>query len=302
MPTSLFNGREVYRDLDGWNCFAMTLNQTDRNITSSVYINGGSFLTQTAVTASRTAGARSRGSTSSFAYTISNTNTDSFYFTGSALPGYRVSIIPTSSGVFADTSGYPESNRTYYCASGSTIDQTLQNVVNKINSKTELAAFFSASFITPSGIAISGSFEGTQFNRSSGIDAITFNYSNSTIPVNIQLFALAGGTAPAGSGPITTTLLQQVPNANALRIGAYELNFASGFYRGGLVGLLGAVYVYNRVLSQQEITQVYNILKSRYGNTAPGNTPKRTYRIFNSLVSSSAGQFEDPPSGSGILY
>jgi hypothetical protein len=96
--------------------------------------------------------------------------------------------------------------------------------------------------------------------------------------------------------------MQQVPNGNALRVGIVETAVGTNFFRQGLTGLLGAVYIYNRRLSQQEIIQFYNALKSRYGNTAPGNIPKRTYRIFNSTISGSIGTYEDPPSSSGIGY
>ena len=116
---------------------------------------------------------------------------------------------------------------------------------------------------------------------------------------------MAGGVASAGSGPITTTLLAtqpQNPFPSCLRIGAYEIIANTGLYRGGLVGLLGATYIYNRVLSQDEVVQVYNTLKSKYGNMTPGNIPKRTYRIINNIVSGSGGITEDPTPTTGIQY
>lgn len=300
LPMSAFAGREVYRDNDTWNCAAFTITQTDRAISSSVYINGGLFADSRGITSSLTAGALSQASSTAFTYNITNNNADTFYFTGSVIAsigvGARIQIIPTSSAAPPDTSGYPANTRTYYCASGSTVATTLQNVTNKINNTTELRAFFSASCASTT-IAISSSAVGTTFNGT------TFNFSSSAQSVDTSLFSMAGGLASAGSGPITTTLLQQVPNAGALRIGVSEvLTAAGGRYRGGLVGLLGGLYVYNRVLSQNEITQFYNALKTRYGNMAPGNTPKSTYRLFNSIASGSAGLVEIPPSSSGIGY
>lgn len=297
IPMSSFAGRNVYRDNDTWNCFAMTLNQTDKTLTSSVYINGGFFAQQRGVTSSLTAGAYSRGSVS-FTTAIQNNNSNAFYITGSStqpIGGLRISFIPTSSGTFTDTVGFPQTPRNYYFASGSTIAITLQNLVNKINNTPSTSLFFTASFTSPSTVAISSSIVGSQFNT------LTFNFSSSaTSP--IDLFAFANGSDSAGTGPITTTLMQQVPNGSALRVGVVETPLLSNFFRQGLTGLLGAVYIYNRRLSQQEIIQFYNALKGRYGNTAPANIPKRTYRIFNSTISGSIGTYEDPPSGSGIGY
>lgn len=297
-----FAGREVYRDNDTWNCAAFTIAQSEKAITSSLFINGGLFGEERAITSSLSAGAFSRGTSTTFTRNITNNNRDTFYFTGSVIAAVgggssRVQIIPTSSGTFTDSSGYPTSTRTYYCASGSTIAATLQNVANKINNTTELRAFFSASN-TSTTIAVSSSTVGDQFNNT-----VTFNFSSSAQGIDELLFTMGSGTASGGSGPIRTTLLQQVDNATALRVGVTEVPpIASAFYRRGLLGLLGGLYVYNRVLSQSEITQFYNALKSRYGNTAPGNIPKNTYRIFNSTVSGSSGRYEDPPSGSGIGY
>jgi hypothetical protein len=300
IPMTSFAGRGVYRDYDTWNCIAFTINQSTKAITSSVYINGGLFGEERAITSSLTTGVYAQGVSTAFPYGITNNNADTFYFTGSRIAGIgagaRIQIIPTSSGTFTDTSGYPANTRTYYCSSGSTIAATLQSVTNKINNTTELRAFFSASF-TPTTIAISSSAVGTAFNNT------TFYFSSSAQSVNTLLLTMANGIASSGTGPINTTLLQQVPNASALRVGVTEIPpIATGFYRRGLLGLLGGLYVYNRVLSQTEITQLYNTLKSRYGNTTPGNTSKSTYRLFNPVISGSSGTYEEPPSGSGIGY
>lgn len=303
LPMSFFAGRTVYRDNDTWNCFGLTVQQTDKTITSSVYINGGLFGTAAFVTSSVTLGKVSGGSKDLGAYNITNNNQDTFFFTGSVISpmatgGPRIQIIPTSSGALPDTTGFPRSTRTYYFSSGSTIGATLQNLVNKINNTTELSTFFTAS-LSGTIVSISSSVVGGQFNNT-----VTFNFSSSAQGINISLFTFTGGVINAGSGPITTTLLQSVPNSSALRIGVPEVSAPSGYYRNGLIGLLGATYIYNRVLSQNEITQFYNALKSRYGNTTPGNISKNTYRLFNPLVSGSAGVglYESPPSSSGIVY
>jgi hypothetical protein len=297
LPMSSFAGRNVYRDSDTWNCFAMTLKQTDKAVTSSIYINAGFFADEKGVTGSLTAGAFSRGSVS-FTTAIQNDNSNAFIITGSTsvtLGGTSIRFIPTSSGTPADTTGLPAGVRNYYFASGSSTAITLQNLVDKINNTPSASLFFTASFTSPSTVAVSSSVVGGQLNT------ITFNFSSSVTP-QTQLFSFAGGVESAGSGPITTTLLQELSSGSVLRVGVVETATQTGFYRQGLTGLLGAIYVYNRVLSQQEIIQFYNALKGRYGNTAPANTPKRTYRIFNSTISGSIGTYEDPPSGSGIGY
>ncbi len=303
LPMSSFAGRTVYRDNDTWNCFALTIQQTDRTITSSVYINGGLFGTAAFVTSSLTTGRVSGGSTELGALNITNNNQDTFFFTGSLIAGIgggstRIQIIPTSSGTFTDSLPFQTSTRTFYFSSGSTIGTTLQNLVNKINSTTGLSTYFTAS-LNGTSLRISSSIEGTYFNNT-----VTFNFSSSAQAINNSLFTFTGGTSNAGSGPITTTLLQAVPSGSALRIGVPEVAAGSGFYRNGLTGLLGATYIYNRALSQNEITQFYNALKSRYGNITPGNTAKNTYRLFNSAVSGSGalGIYEAPPSSSGIGY
>jgi hypothetical protein len=297
LPMSSFAGRDIYRDSDTWNCIAVALNQTDKTTTSSIYINGGFYAQQRAVTGSFTAGAYSRGSVN-FTTAIQNDNSNVFIISGSTtenLGGTKILLYPTASGAPADTSGLPASIRNYYFPSASTIAGTLQNLATKINNTPNLSLFFTASFILPSTIAVSSSVVGGQLNT------ITFNFSSSATPIT-NLFTFANGSTSGGSGPITTTLLQQIPSGSALRIGVTQTVVASSFFRQGLVGLLGAVYVYNRTLSQEEIIQFYNALKSRYGNTAPANVPKRTYRIFNSTISGSTGTYEDPLSGSGIGY
>lgn len=303
LQMSSFAGREVYRDNDTWNCFALTVQQTDKTVTSSVFLNGGLFGTATYITSSITTGKVSGGSTNLGSYNITNNNLDTFYFTGSIIStigaGARIQIIPTSSGTFTDTVGFPSSTRTYYFSSGSTIGATLQNLVDKINNTTGLSTFFTAS-LNSTTVNISSSVVGTQFNST-----VTFNFSSSAQATNTTLFTFAGGTLNAGSGPITTTLLQSDPSASALRVGVTEVPaIVSGFYRNGLAGLLGATYIYNRILSQDEIIQFYNALKSKYGNTALGNTPKNTYRLFNPAVSGSGalGIYEDPVSSSGVGY
>ncbi len=77
LPMSSFAGRDVYRDSDTWNCFAIALNQTDRAITSSVYINGGFFAEQRGTTSSLTTGAHSSGFVS-FTTAIQSNNSNAF--------------------------------------------------------------------------------------------------------------------------------------------------------------------------------------------------------------------------------
>lgn len=324
LPASAFRGREVYATADTWNCVAFTLRKTTNTVTSSMYSNGGFLTAQSGSTSPVVPGSPARGSTNVNSIEtavdgVGGINTgatwkDAFIFTSSfgGLNPKTFRMFPTKSGnpsdqvtILAGTGGDTITGGFFYFPSGSDFLQTMINLDNKIQNSPTLSAWFTSSFIGISGqpFAISASVNGTAYNTSnSGYKLI---YSGSS---NIELISsLTGGTNKVGTGNFNqpwfikdiTPYKVNTAIQNALTIG--------GLSGDGLrtVGMLGATYVYNRVLTQAEIVQHYDVLKARYGNKKPSDELIAPYSIFNNrFYSSSAvpGWIEVPPSSSGLLF
>ena len=292
-----FAGRSVYSTNDLWNCIAFTVKRTDTAVSHSTYINGSLLGSLNAATSSKVLGSKYGGSISSFPYAIEQNSTSKFVFTTPGIGNtYPISIIPTSSGTPSDTTGLPTTPRSYYFASASTVAGTITNLVNKINNTANLSAFITASVVGTTGIALTGSVNGI-------LSGSTLSYTSSVVASTV-LVTLANGAHDTGTGPTGNILAaQDYYNATVLpdtiHIGAINTSLTLGSaIRLGFVGAIGAVYFYNRILSDAELAQIYDNLKSKYGNMRPSNAPTYPYRLSNPIV----GSTETPPSSSGIGY
>jgi hypothetical protein len=323
LPASAFKGREVYATADTWNCVAFTLRKTTNTVTASMYSNGGLLTTQSAATVAITPGSPAAGSTDVDAIEIlidgaGGINTgatwkDAFIFTSSfgGLNPKTFRMFPTKSGNPSDqivtlggTNGDVITGGFFYFPSGSDFLQTMINLNDKINSTPTLSSWFTSSFVGIAGqpFAISASANGTTYRTTtSGYKLV---YSGSS---NVDLIgSLTGGTNKAGTGNFNQPwFIKDISSykvnttvQNALTIGALSGDGTR------TIGMLGATYVYNRVLTQTEIAQHYDVLKARYGNKKPSDELTAPYSIFNNFYSSSAatGWVEVPPSSSGLLY
>lgn len=324
LPASAFRGREVYATADSWNCVAFTLRKTTTTVTASLYSNGGFLTAQSASTSTIVVGAPARAAANvndieALIDGVGGINTgatwkDAFIFTSSfgGTNPKTFRMIPTKSGTPSDvivtvagTGGDTVEGGFFYFPSGSNFLETMINLDTKINATSTLTGWFTSSFIGVAGqpFAISASVNGTAYNSSnSGYKLI---YSGST--GNAELITnLSSGRNRTGTGTFNQPwFLKDISSykvnttvANALQIGG---NSGDG---ARTIGMLGATYIYNRVLTQEEIAQHYDALKGRYGNKKSSNESIAPYAVFNRLYSSSAavGWREVPPSSSGLLF
>lgn len=295
-----YPGRPVYNTYDTWNCFTFTFEQSKitQNVTSSVYNNGNLVRTFTGVTASVVSGSRSIWTVPSISSNFSqswdfNVNGNVFDIGNVA---FRWRFFATSSGTFTDTVGFNVTQRNYYFAKGATEALTAQNLVTKINTTPMLSGFFTASVVGTDGFAISSSVNG--YNPGT---LITGSYSGSTAVYSIGSRVV--GTVNTGTGPITTNILGPVTGGLAttidqLCIGQYANTI--------LTGQIGAVYIYDRILTPTEVAQIYDSTKAKYGNIRPSNQPINYYSIYNPFSTSSInnpGGYRETPiiTASGVI-
>jgi hypothetical protein len=321
LQASAFKGKEIYATADTWNCAAFTLRKTTTTVTASIYSNGAYLWAESASTSTIIPGTPATGSTNvntieTSISTVGGIDTgatwkNAFIFTSSfgGLSPKTFRMFPTKSGnpsdvvttIAADviTGGY------FYFPSGSDFLETMINLNSKIQNSPTLSAWFTSSFIGIAGqpFAISASANGTAYNTTnSGYKLV---YSGSTGTVDL-VTPLAGGVNRVGTGNFTEPWF--IRNITNYKINSTVQNaLAIGSQAGDLthtIGMLGTTYIYNKVLTQAEIAQHYDVLKARYGNKKPSNEPIAPYSVFNNFYSSSAaaGWFEVPPSSSGLLY
>lgn len=295
-----YPGRPIYNTYDTWNCFAFTFQQSkiNQNVTSSVYTNGNLVRTFTGVTASVVSGSRSAWTVPSISSTFSASwdfNVNGNVFDIGNLT-FRWRFFATSSGTFTDTVGFNTTQRNYYFAKGATEALTAQNLVTKINTTPMLSGFFTASVVGTDGFVVSSSVNG--YNPGT---LITGSYSASigTYPVGSRVI----GTVNGGTGPITTNILGPITGGLATTIDQLCIGQYSNTI---LTGQMGAIYIYNRVLTAAEIAQIYDNTKAKYGNTRSSTEPVNYYSIYNSFTTSSTNTppgYREFPSitGSGVI-
>ena len=168
--------------------------------------------------------------------------------------------------------------------------------MNKVNTTPMLSGFFSASAVGAAGFVLSSSVNG--YNPGATISG-SYSASAGSYPVATRTTGLING----GTGPINTNLLGPITGGLAttidqLCIGQYgNLTYA---------GQIGAVYIYDRVLTAPEIAQIYDNTKAKYGNTRPSAQPVNYYSIYNLFTTSSTnnpGGYRESPiiTGSGVI-
>ena len=288
-----FAGRITYNTNDFWNCTAFIVDRsTNTNATThSMYMNGALFGTVAGATSSLTTGTAHRGSVSSISnYNLAGTTASFVFGTGTS----TLRFIPqTPPG--ADV--YNAGTYTFYFDSGSdTFNTTTRdNLVSKINSAVSSASLYiTASAVGSTGLALTGSLPGILYN-------FPLRFTSSAQPIT-TLLTLTGGTNSTGTGPLEDIFAIPSINANyynALSIGIQNTGGQTGSkFRLGTTGVIGGVSIYNRKLSQQEIAQIYDTQKSKYGNIRPSGAPVRPFRIVNPYENG----IETPPASSGIIY
>ena len=292
-----FAGRTVYNTNDFWNCTAFTIDKGVANphaVTQSIFMNGVLYGRRSGASSSYVGGSTNKGSVASItAYDLTPSRTASFLLSAAVTSKLIFSPRnPSGSDIYNSADG----SYTFYFETGSTFSDTITNLVNKINSPISSASLYiTASTVGSTGIAITGSLPGILSNY-------VFRFSSSIVPQE-NLFTLTGGTQNTGTGPIQDIFTLAPVNSNfynALSIGSLNTsNVASSRQRTGTIGAIGGIYIYNRQLSQQELAQIYNTQKGKYGNIRPSGVPIQPYRIMNPLDSTNQ---ETPPASSGIGY
>lgn len=292
-----FAGRVIYNTDDYWNCTAFTIDRsTNTNATTqSIHMNGALYGTTQGATSSFTAGAVNQGGVNSIInYNLQNT-TASFVLQTTATAANLMYFTPQNPPG-ADTYNSAEGIYTFYFQSASnTFDSaTRDNLVAKINSTATASLYVSASAVSSTGIALTGSLPGI-------LNGAGLFFTSSVVPSQ-SLFVMGGGSQPGGTGPLLDIFQISSTNNNwnnALSIGIQNTsNLASSFQRLGTIGAIGGVYIYNRILTQAELAQIYNTQKSKYGNVRPSGVPVRPFRVVNPYENG----VETPPASSGIIY